>query len=87
MNLANSPRNPHTASMTAYLVRVRIPDIGPDKIGATSLFIANVATEAEAMQKVRMQVPHHWTVDDVVGVALPSVVERRRILPGQVHQL
>ena len=51
------------------------------------LFVALVDTETEAVAAVRSAVPPDWQVEDVIGYALPSLIERRKISPGRVEQL
>ena len=70
--------------MKPYLVRARIPDIRPPDNGAATLFVAYGATEAEALSQVQASAPPGWTVDEVVGIALDSYVERHRLRPGAV---
>lgn len=73
--------------MKAFIVRVRIPDLGPTPEGAMTLYVAMVSSEAEALSKVAAIVPKAWTVEDVVGVALPSLVERRKLRDGSIERL
>jgi hypothetical protein len=51
------------------------------------LYVAVVESETEAVAAVRATVPPDWQVEDVIGQALPSLVERRKIGPGKVEQL
>ena len=51
------------------------------------LYVAMVETEVEAVAVVRSTVPPDWQVEDVIGHALASLAERRKIGPGNVEQL
>jgi hypothetical protein len=51
------------------------------------LYVAVAESEAEAVAAVRSTVPADWQVEDVIGHALPSLVERRKISAGRVEQL
>lgn len=73
--------------MTAFIVRVRIPDLGPTTEGAMTLYVAVVSNEAEALSQVAAIIPKAWAVEDVVGIALPSLVERRKLRDGSVERL
>lgn len=73
--------------MTAFIVRVRIPDLGPTPEGAMTLYVAMASSEAEALSQVADAIPKAWAVEDVVGVALPSLVERRKLSEGSVERL
>ena len=74
-------------TMTPYLVRVRIPDLGPSAEGAIALYVAMFDTEQDALDAVRSVAPNHWRVDEVLGRAADTVVERRKLKAGSVEQL
>lgn len=73
--------------MTPYLVRVRIPDLGPSAEGAIAVYVAMFDTEKEALEAVRSVAPKNWRVDEVIGRAANTLVERRKLRTGSVEQL
>src|SRR5438477_94755 len=72
--------------MTPFIVRVRT-SAAAGHSGSMVLYVAVVESETEAVAAVRSTVPRDWQVEDVIGHALPSLVERRKIGPGKVEQL
>jgi hypothetical protein len=73
--------------MRPFLVRARIPGLGPSIEGAVVLYVAMFDTREEAIKAVREVAPETWDVDDVVGQADDSVVQRRKLAPGAVDML
>ena len=73
----------HIREMAPFIVRVRTSALAGHP-GPMVLYVAVVESEAEA---VAAAVPQDWQVEDVIGHALPSLVERRKIGPGRVEQL
>jgi hypothetical protein len=76
----------HIREMAPFIVRVRTSALAGHP-GPMVLYVAVVESEAEAVAAVRSAVPQDWQVEDVIGHALPSLVERRKIGPGRVEQL
>ena len=72
--------------MTPFIVRVRTSAVAGHP-GSMVLFVAVFETETEAVNAVRSAVPNDWQVEDVIGHALASLIERRKISPGRVEQL
>lgn len=72
--------------MTPFLVRARIPDLGPSAEGALTIFAAAVATEREALDAVRAKAPK-FTVRDVIGHATEGLTKLLKLQPGEVRQL
>ena len=52
-----------------------------------AIYIAMVETEDDALKAVKSAIPSGWHVEDVIGQALPRLVERQRLAPGRVEQL
>lgn len=52
-----------------------------------TLYVAMVSSEAEALSQVAGIVPKAWMVEDVVGVALPSLIEHRKLRDGSIERL
>lgn len=73
--------------MKPFLVRARIPDLGPSVEGAIVLYVAMFDTKEQALSAVRAVAPTAWRVDDVVGQADDSVVQRRKLASGAVEML
>ena len=71
---------------TPFIVRVRTSAVAGHP-GSMVLYVAVFHSEAEALEAIRANVPSDWQVEDVIGQALDSLVERRRITPGSVVQL
>lgn len=70
-----------------FLVVVQQPHDGPELSSIARIFIAYVATREEALEAVSGAVPQDWKIDRVMGVGLPSLVERRGLRPGSVEEL
>ena len=73
--------------MKPFLVRARIPDLGPSPQGTVVLYVAMFDTEEAALAGVRAIAPTAWSVEDVVGLADESVVLRKGLVAGDVEQL
>ncbi|MET3594111.1 hypothetical protein ABID26_003517 [Mesorhizobium shonense] len=73
--------------MKPFLVRARIPDLGPSPSGAIVLYVAMFGTKEAAVSAVKAVAPGSWSVEDVVGVADDSIVQRKKLSIGQVELL
>lgn len=71
--------------MKPFLVRARIPDLGPGAHGAIALYVALYDTEEGALAAVKELAPKSWVVEDIVGLTKDTVVRRRGWLPDQLN--
>jgi hypothetical protein len=67
--------------MKPYLVRVRIPDLGPGDNGAITIYVALSKSEEDALAVVKATIPKDWRADAVIGFAAAEFQERRRLRP------
>ena len=71
--------------MTPFLVRTRTNPTGRAERDM-AIYIA-IETEDDALKAVKSAIPSGWHVEDVIGQALPRLVERQRLAPGRAEQL
>ena len=51
------------------------------------IYVAMFDTKEEALKAVAVDAPSGWRVEEVIGRALDSVVERRKVRPRTVTRL
>jgi len=63
--------------MTAYLVGAKTAATPNDR-GAMMVYLIEAKTKPDALAAVRKNVPHNWTVEDVLGTADAKLVGLHR---------
>lgn len=70
-----------------FLVAVRDPQHDPQLGGTVHIFVAMTMTQMAARDAVREVLPQGWRIESVLGVAEPTLVQRRGLKPGSVEEL
>jgi hypothetical protein len=70
-----------------FLVSVRDPRSAAHLGGTVHVFVAMTMTQMAARNAVSEALPDGWRIEDVLGVAQPSVVPRCGLRAGSVEEL